>query len=61
VGSPALGLIAGEDILADTFWDCYKSTMVSDLGDKLLDEESLKPVNAKKMRVKHMTENIRST
>mmetsp|Transcript_46212 Transcript_46212/g.88190 ORF Transcript_46212/g.88190 Transcript_46212/m.88190 type:complete len:1493 (-) Transcript_46212:386-4864(-) len=61
VGSPNLGMIAKDDISEEVFWDVYKTCSLFDLAEKELDEASLRPVNAKKMRIKHATENVRVT
>ncbi|KAK3273495.1 hypothetical protein CYMTET_18285 [Cymbomonas tetramitiformis] len=58
VGSASLGLVVGSEVTDETFWDCFKTTLVTDLQEKELDEASLKPQNAKKMRIKHTCENI---
>eukprot|EP00740_Mantoniella_antarctica_P005333 CAMPEP_0181361168 /NCGR_PEP_ID=MMETSP1106-20121128/7122_1 /TAXON_ID=81844 /ORGANISM="Mantoniella antarctica, Strain SL-175" /LENGTH=1010 /DNA_ID=CAMNT_0023474623 /DNA_START=178 /DNA_END=3207 /DNA_ORIENTATION=+ len=54
VGSRTLGL-STQVANADTFWDVLKHADLTDFRVKALQAEDRKPVNGKKMRVKHTT------
>ena len=54
VGSRALGL-ATHVATADSFWDVCKHADLTDFKVRELQAEDRKPVNGKKMRVKHTT------
>ena len=54
VGSRALGL-ATHTATSDSFWDVCKHADLTDFKVKELQAEDRKPVNGKKMRVKHTT------
>ena len=44
-------MVSKEEITPEVFWDVFKTATVTDLPEVELDEDALRPVNAKKMCV----------